>query len=50
MSHSYNSCLFSCFGPAGRRIPVNQDMDKGFTVLHARVPLAEYAAQEQEED
>ncbi len=32
-SHSYNFCLFSCFGPAGRRIPVNQDMDKGFTIL-----------------
>ena len=63
MSHSYNFCLFSCFGPAGRRIPVNQDMDKGSATFqmkfaeYVQVPadvqtklLAEYAAQEQEED
>ncbi len=70
-SHSYNFCLFSCFGPAGRRIPVNQDMDKGSATFqmkfadtfqmkfaeYVQVPadvqtklLAEYAAQEQEED
>ena len=57
MSHSYNFCLFSCFGPAGRRIPVNQATFQMKFAEYVQVPadvqtklLAEYAAQEQEED